>query len=342
MKKFLIPFALSLSVLFVIELTGIHNPVYYLSNNFYVQGYQATAQNKASNEIVIVNISDFSTDEIKDQIYILSQYNPSVIGIDYFSHKAISPDTEVVSFKNIVLPILIDSSKSTIQYSKNPFSNHAQYGFIKIYSSQLFEPFVEITKEKYPSFATKILQLHDSSRYTQLLKRGYEKEIINYSGNTTNFIYLGDLTKIKTLDALKEIKGKIVLVGYTGIDTINPTSSDNYDAHDTPKGKMFGVVMLANIIHTLMGNYITPVSVIVMVLLITLLAFLNTLIPCRLSKTKHKYWIIKTIQLFEIVIVFIISSYVIHHFNISLNYELMSFTVIIAPEITYWYTRKNS
>lgn len=329
------PLTLSLIVLFILELGDIRNPIFFLTNTYYIEGYQVTSQNKASDEIVIVNISDFSTEEIKDQIYILSKYNPAVIGVDYFSSEEIIFDSEPVNFKNTVLPILISPSDS-VQYSKNLFTEYAEYGSIRVYSPSIFEPFVEVDEKKYPSFPTKILQLYNQSSYKNLIKRGYKREVINYSGNIANFIYLGDLTEIKTLDVLKEVKGKIVLLGYTGIETTNPTTSDNYDSHDTPKGKMFGVVILANILHTLLGNYITPAPLFSMAVLIIALAFFNTLILNLLSKNKFQYLIIKMIQLAEIIIAFIVSSYLIHQFNISVDYELTSFTILIAPEIAYW------
>ncbi len=338
LKKILTPLSLSLTILLILELGDIRNPIFFLTNSYYIQGYQATSQNKISDEIVIVNISDFSTEEIKDQIYILSKYNPAVIGVDYFSSEEIIPDSELVAFKNIVLPILTDSLDS-IQYSKNLFTEYAEYGSVRIYSPVMFEPFIEIGEKKYPSFPTKIIQLYDQSRYKALLQRGHKREVINYSGNTSSFIYLGDLTKIKTLEVLKEIKGKIVLIGYTGIETSNPTISDNYDSHDTPKGEMFGVVILANILHTLLGNYITPAPVFLMVIIVIALALSNIILLNLLTKNKFQYWAIKLIQLVEIVIAFIVSSYLMHQFNVSLDYELTSFTILIAPEVAYWYKK---
>jgi hypothetical protein len=342
LKRLLTPVVLTLSVLFVLKLANVKNPIRQLTNAYYIKGYQATSENYATDEIVIVNISDFPTEYIKDQIYLLSKYNPSVIAVDYCVTDTTSIGSAIV-FKNTVLPIVMGPSDS-IFYSGNPFTNHADYGLTSVYSRSLFEPFTEIKKKTYPSLPTKILQLHDPHRYKKLLERNLEKEIINYSGNTSNFTYLGDLTNLTNLDVLKNIKGKIVLIGYTGVDDNVPTASDDYDSHPTPKGKMFGVILLANIMHTLLGNYIDPASTLVTTVSITFLAIINTYAMYLLFRVRFRYMIMKIIQLLELVGLFVISSFIIHQFGIALDNELMSFTIIIGPEIAYWYlhvTRKK-
>jgi hypothetical protein len=342
LKRLLTPVVLTCSVLLCLKLANVKNPIRQLTNAYYIKGYQATSENYATDEIVIVNISDFPTEYIKDQIYILSKYNPSVIAVDYCVTDTTSIGSAIV-FKNTILPIVTGPSDS-IFYSRNPFTNHAEYGLTSIYSRSFFSPFTEIKKKTYPSFPTKILQIHDPRRYKKLLERKLEKEIINYSGNTSNFTYLGDLTNLKNLDVLKDIKGKIVLIGYTGVDDNVPTASDSHDSHPTPKGKMFGVILIANIVHTLLGNYINPASKLVMTLLVTFLAIINTYTMYLLFRVRFPYVTMKIIQLLELVGLFVISSFVIHQFGIALDNELMSFTVIISPEIAYWYlylTRKN-
>jgi hypothetical protein len=146
-------------VLLALKLADIQNPIYYLTNDFYIESYQATSQDKTVNEIVIVNINDLSTDEIRSQFQILSRYNPSVIGIDYFIPDTTPIEPGIVLFKNTVLPFLIDTL-SSIQYTKNTFSNHAEFGSIEIYSSSFFEPFIDVHKKKYLNSTTHLVSIH--------------------------------------------------------------------------------------------------------------------------------------------------------------------------------------
>jgi len=336
-KPLLLSLCISTLILSILYWTEFHNPIYYFTNDFCIRGYQATSQGTPTRDIFIVNISDFSTKEINDQIYVLSQHNPAVIAVDYFTQDSLG--YELTPFKNLVLPI-IDSTNS-VEYSKNPFTTSAEYGFITVYSSQMFEPFIEISEKKYSSLPSKIIELYDDSLYRLLKERAFQKEIINYSGNISNFPYLGDLTGLKPLDILKEIEGKIVLLGYTGIETPYPTKSDSYDAHDTPKGKMFGVVLLANIVHTMMNNYVTQVPHSVTLSLILVLSLVNIAIAYFLSKRPFHYWLLKLTQVAQIVAAFILISFSLHRFNMYLDYELISFAVIVAPEISFWVFKRT-
>lgn len=344
LKKFLVPTILSTVTLFLLASSDIHNPVKWLTNDFYIEAYQATSKGlgQSNDKIAIVNISDFPPEVIKDQIHILSQYDPAVIGLDYFLPDSLNSGGQVVQFEDLVLPMAIDQNDSA-QYSLNCFSTNAHYGLTSIYSPSYFEPFLKSRGTEYPLLPTRIIQLYDSILFRKLLQREKEREIINYLGNTSSFLYLGDLASIQATDALKSIKNKIVLVGYTGIYSPYPSEADNYDAHLTPQGKMFGVVLLANIVHTLMDNQIDSLPPLHTALIIaSLIGLAVSVVHFFFLKVRYAYWLIKLFQIFLLVALFSCAAFMIHNFNRSIDYEIIAFSILITPEITYWWYKYSS
>jgi CHASE2 domain-containing sensor protein len=334
LKKLAVTFSLSLIVVVAIDLSNFENPVTYLTNDFYIKGYQYSRKLYTTDDkIVIVNIADFPTDIIKDQIDILSKYNPAVIGVDYFV-----PDTakcsQLINYENLVLPIIV--AEDSAQVSKNCFTKRASYGHVGVLSSSFFQPFLTIDGERYASLPTQVIQAYDSTLYNKLLKRKNDKEIINYLGNIQNFTYLGDLTNLPSIEVLATVRNKIVLIGYTGIEAPRPTEKDTYDAYSTPQGKMFGVVLLANILHTALSNYIDPLSQTWSLTILFIVVFLNTLSVRHFTKITRGYLIIKVVQIVQVVLLFVLVSFVIHRFQISVDYESFVFSVIVAPEIAFW------
>lgn len=335
-RKVLLPLLLGLLIIGIKNILHLEMPFYYLSNDFYIQGYQATKdEEKQDTSIFIVNIRDFPTDVIKDQIEILSLYNPAVIAVDYFTEERMSKnDTSKILFDNLVLPIIKQNDR--IKKPVNPFSESAHYGYSTIYSATYFEPFSEINNESIPCIGTKIIELFDSSLYSQLKKRNIDKEIINYSGNIYQFKYLGDLTKTSP-KVLKNIAGNIVLVGYTGIDSPFPSDINCNDTHGTPRSLMYGVVMIANMVYTLKNHYISPFNKVLSFFIVIVLAIFNVLFPIFVLQYKASYIIIKIIQCLQYVILFTAASLVIYIFSISIDFESMALIMILVPELTFWY-----
>lgn len=149
-------------------------------------------------------------------------------------------------------------------------------------------------------------------------------------------MYLGDLTKIQSTEILEDIKGKVVLVGYTGINDPFPTEQDLFDAHSTPLGKMFGVGILANILHTLMGNMICDVPLFLMVLILFMLVLIGAWsVVFAVNRVRYSYWCIKAFQLLTVVLLFILASVLIHH-AVLLDFELLVNALILLPEAAYW------
>lgn len=334
-KKIFAQVLASLILLILLKLCSVHNSIRFLTNDFYIQAFQISKNiQEINNEIAIVNIKDFPLEAIRDQIEILTLYEPKVIGIDYFPDKNEGENPEPIGFKNIIQPTLIDDN--SIEYSISYFSDSCYYGYANVLSTSRFEPFLKVNGHQYPSFPTKIIELFDSSLYRLLLNRKQSSEIINYQGNAYQFLYLNDLSTFNP-DLLEKIKDKIVLVGYTGLTAPIPEDLKDQDTHLTPIGEMYGVVLLANILNTLMNHYITPVDNLWLCLIAIILTVGVVLISNYIyTKTKFGYLYIKLFQILTVFTCFIGASISIHKLEISIDYELLCFAVLIAGELSYW------
>ena len=341
MKKSTIILLTTLVILIIIKTLKIQNPINILTNEYLIIGYQATKECKADTNIAIVNIRDFPTDVIRDQIEILSLYEPAVIVVDYFPEDCFFSDsTTLVNFSNMILPSDVESGK--VQKSINCYSNSAYYGFINFYSTSFFEPLLDVNGSTHQFVGVKALELFDQIQYQKVIDRGTDKEIINYTGNYNRFLFLGDLLNTQPAD-LEVVKGKIVLLGYTGLDSIPmPNSLSDYDVHETPLGLMYGVVIIANAIHTLRGDMITPIAIFWNILIILALIAICIAIPFGLLKITFSYPLIKAFQVITIALLFIQASYVLHRFNSLIDVEAFYWAILLAPELTYWAFKNNS
>lgn len=337
LNDFKFSFLLTFSLVIIAKQIEFENPVYYMTNDFVVQVYQATNADLmiGNQEIVIVNISDSSEEMIRDLVEILSHYDPSVIAVDYFTADTIHRSEPGALDEHVVLPIVLDPD--SIAYSLNPFTKNASYGAVSVFSSLYFQPFIEYKGRTVPFMAVKILELHDSITYKRVADLGTEKRVINYIGNVTSFMYLGDLTQLQSVRFLEEIEGKVVLIGFTGTQGPFPTEDDAYDAHSTPLGKMYGVGILANILHTLMGNmiYDVPLSVVFAGMLVLILMN-KVFVEFSVKKVRYVYLLIKVFQLITIVSLFILASVLIRRASILLDFEMLVNVVILFPEAAYW------
>ncbi len=312
---------------------GILNPYYYLSNEFLIKGYQATHLGRGNREIMLVNTKDFPSSIIKDQIEILSYYDPAVIGVDFFP----DPDSisqEKVKFEKVVLPIKI--YEDSVSFAPNVFTDSAHYGFINIDSYFRFTCHAQRKTDTYYSFPAKIIQLYDSNLFKKNVNICRD-DIINYAGNTYGFTYLGDLSMASPA-LLNGIKGKIVLMGYLGEGEYpEPDNLDEIDSHKTPHAMMYGVVFWANVIHTLLGHQINQQNLLSTILIFTLIV-VSSLGICRtLVKMRFGYFILKSLQLTLIVVFFIIASFVLHKAQMLIDYEIATASIIIVPEFVFWF-----
>lgn len=171
--------------------------------------------------IVLVNIGP-SRRDIAQQIRIISQYKPKVIGIDsFFDCEGRLYDTlncpqlldtlgnlmlsdAIQSAGNVVLVSRLLQSDSlfkaqavdvydSIEMSDPMFSNYAQNAFANLVTGATYQEDIKICKSFMPkinvngtdelAFSVRMAMMYDSVKAIRFLERGKEEELINFRGN---------------------------------------------------------------------------------------------------------------------------------------------------------------
>lgn len=172
--------------------------------------------------IVLVNIGSLSRRELAQQIQIISQFHPKVIGIDgFFNCEGGLRDTvncpqlldtlgnlmlgsAIQQAGNVVLVSRLLQSDSlyragdidvydSIEFSDPLFSSNAHNAFANLASGATYQEDVKICKSFIPkmnvngkeqlAFAVEMAMLYDSAKTKKFLARNKYEEIINFRGN---------------------------------------------------------------------------------------------------------------------------------------------------------------
>ncbi len=172
--------------------------------------------------IVLVNIGNIPRAAIAEQIRIISQYKPKVIGIDgYFNCEGGLRDTmncpqlldtlgnlllsnAIREAGNVVLVSKLHQSNSlyqsgtvdvydSLEFSDPIFQNFSHSGYANLVTGadyqegvkicRSFIPRIKLKKKDKLAFAVEIAMLYDSVKTKKLIERNKEEELINYRGN---------------------------------------------------------------------------------------------------------------------------------------------------------------
>ncbi|MBX2967351.1 MAG: CHASE2 domain-containing protein [Cyclobacteriaceae bacterium] len=177
--------------------------------------------------IVVINIGELSRREIAQQIMIISQYKPKVIGIDtYFNCRGLPRDTvycpplkdtlgnlmlghAIREAGNVVLVSKLFQTKElakknvedeydSLEHSDPIFVEGASaQGFANLPTDAAFQddvktcryfiPKMDVNGEEHLAFSVKMAMLYDSVKTKEFLARDNFSEIINYHGNIADF-----------------------------------------------------------------------------------------------------------------------------------------------------------
>jgi len=173
--------------------------------------------------IVIVNIGDLPRRDLAQQINIIRQFKPKVIGIDsYFNCEGRLRDSvncpalldtlgnllledAIKQAGNVVLVSkLMQKTKTSLdkelidvydsmEFSDLAFSLYAKHGYANLVTDAVYQedvkqcrsfvPKYEVGDDEQLAFAVQMAMMYDSSKTKKFLKRNKEEEIINYKGN---------------------------------------------------------------------------------------------------------------------------------------------------------------
>lgn len=226
-----------------------------------------------SGPLVLVNVENRNREEIAFLIQRLEEGKPKVLGLDIiFSDKKDSASDELLKqtfagYNNIIFPHIASFDSSVTERKNNEYFQTPSNSFVNLIGE---DPKFSTIRYYYPvyndqpAFTTAVLQMYDSSKAAELLKKGQKKTEIRYFGNLQNFAYHNfDEVMNPSFDP-GILKDKIVLLGYMGtagspglldedrfFTPLNPTLSGR--SHPD----MYGNVLNANILRmTLSKDYI--------------------------------------------------------------------------------------
>lgn len=323
-------------------------------------------------KIVLVNIGKLGRREIAQQLNILNKYEPQVVGIDarFFPIPEDSPAYDPVgSFlleqafkntKNIVIgselnqPNVKTQTWDTLIMPQKEFLPYVSTGYVNIGNTEpedfpfwgSIPPKEKLTSKKEAlCFAVEVMKHYNPAAAKEFLNRNNDEEIIYFKGNIEKYTKLEINQVLEEKFAPELIKGKIVLLGYMG------SGYDDYffdeDKFYTPLNKnplgrgapdMFGVVVHANIMSMMLDkNYINKMPQAFSILLAVLICYLNMrMFMAIIYNPKLGVWynaISKIIQLFEAIIVYMISLFLFDQYHYQSDLTLSLFVVILSGDL---------
>lgn len=326
---------------------------------------------RVDRNVVLVNIGALSRREIAQELQIINQFDPAVIGIDsYFwnlkedSLGDILLNRALSKIKNLVMVSELKYNPKTDDYDSlrvsNSFFNLGYVGFANLETNAItqyrfkvcrsFLPKKEIHKKEEVAFSVKLCQLFDERKANKLLERNNGYEIINYRGNVMDFgqtKFGGRYTALDVSDVFQKkftpnlIKGKIVLFGYLGDDFDDRSWEDKfytplnvkYAGRSNPD--MFGVVIHANIISMILTqDYIGKQGQFSSIVTALVICFLTVLFFTVIYRRLPKWYdgLTKTIQLVELLLLLTINVFIFHWFNYKMSLTLVTIMVALAGD----------
>jgi CHASE2 domain-containing protein len=309
--------------------------------------------------IVLVNIGNLNRKGIANQLEIINQYNPKVVGVDAFFRKSKGeamdiPLQEVMSeIDNLVIvnKLRYNPDKKifdSIETSHPMFLDYAEQSFANLITSEdefrtvrTFTPKQKVNDKNEIFFALKIAQHYDKEKVDKFLARNNEVETINFKRNQDKYLTLDACEIFEKQDELDFLDDKIVLLGFMGpsfdrkvTEDIFYTSMNEYYFGKTYPD-MYGVVVHANIISMVLEqDFVYTISDNVVLILSILLVFLN-MIFFKLIEDKYPEWYEPAnfgIVLFEIVGVIFLLINLLLHYNIEINFrEVTLFGILFSP-----------
>jgi CHASE2 domain-containing sensor protein len=218
-------FLWGVSKITTLELFNAFDPISQALSDFELTDYAFSNLREdplVDERIVLVNIGNLSRGEIAQQLRIISQYKPRVIGIDgFFNCEGGLRDTvncpqlldtlgnlmlsdAIQEAGNVVLVSKLLQSDSliragivdeydSVEYSDPMFQDHAEYGYASLVTGARYQEDVKICRSFFPkidlhgrdayAFSVKMAMMFDSVKTKKFLAREKAEEIINYRGN---------------------------------------------------------------------------------------------------------------------------------------------------------------
>ena len=326
----------------------------------------------ADESIVLVNIGNLNRAGIAQQLKIIAQYKPRVIGLDILldtesdheqdsileaalrgtpntilAHKLLyNPDTD--QFDSSLMPIPRFRTTSELAYV-NLITGASHQDELKVCRS--FTPSETLADTTALAFSVKLASFADPDKTEKFLARAKQEELINYRGNVFDFGATQYGTRYFALDVgdvLNEnfmgdiITDKIVIFCFMGAYLGDRLTIE--DKFFTPLNRnfvgkadhdMFGGVIHANIVSMILQqDYLDEMGSGWAKFWALLIGFLNILLFTWIYKALPNWYdgITKVFQLFEVLLLVTLMIFILHWFNYKVNFSYTIILVLIAGD----------
>ncbi|MEQ9379052.1 MAG: CHASE2 domain-containing protein [Imperialibacter sp.] len=335
--------------------------------------------------IVLVNLGRVNRADIGYMIDIVNQYEPKVIGLDtYFrTHKDSAIDATMESafsrVDNLVIgSILQNFNEEKMEFdslgkSLPRFTQYAETGFVNFITDAQTQEELKMTREFTPkemvagqqelAFAVKLAQYLEPEKVDRLLKRGNERETINYRGNVMDFGASVYGTMFFALDVNQVfdqnfdpslIKDKIVIFCFLGEylgdrltieDKYYSPINSQFAGRSYPD--MFGGVVHANIVAMILNeDYIDAMDDTTGAIIGVLLCLINVAAFSYIYRVYSKWYdgATKLIQLIEVLGISFMNVWVLDKFNYKPELTIGMVAIALAGDSleVYYSVVKNS
>lgn len=333
---------------------------------------QLKPEHPIDTNVVLVNIGTLNRAQVATQINILNKYQPKVIGIDsyFYRLKEGLGDTllaEALSeVENLVMLTKLIENEETGSYdslakSHPIFLTNAHTAYANLDTDAEHQDDYKAVRRFPPkwymedhielAYSAKMAQIYRPEAGEKLLKRKHVFEEINFKGNMINPNHHMEVPEvfraIDIRDLFEEnfdpswIRGKIVIMGYLGIDLTDTDWDDKFYTPLNPvfAGKvepdMYGAVVHANAVAMILDdNYIDTFPDWVEYLLAVILCYVNvfffTIIYMRLDAWYDG--LTKVIQLIQAALLLIFIVWLFWQFQFKLNLTIGIIAVLLAGD----------
>jgi CHASE2 domain-containing sensor protein len=271
--SFLLAFLLPLFVLVLLLLVqeGFYEDLSY--SRFLDLGYQSRGLRAANNNIVLINIEQLpvSRARLAAGVEIVKQCLPRAIGLDIVldsTHQS-TEDTLLSNSLRGSVPMVVacELDADTVVPPNRLFQHeNVSQGYSQLMVGRdgvvrRFQPSRDVRGCQYPAFAVQIARMAGSVAGIESLSG--KDYLINYAGDEQSFntIRLTEILHQDQENVRALLKGKMIVFGYFADDSTRyPIFTD---LHTTPlssnlirfpQGRMYGSVIHANILDTVVGN----------------------------------------------------------------------------------------
>lgn len=269
--------------------------------------------------ITLINMADYPMDTIRNWVDRILKLSPKVLAIDDYSESAYQNRTNTGT---IILPVITEDGEQ-FQFSENNFTTNQKHGVAAVGGYFRMQNYFRSGSVNLPSFAVQIIKEYDPLTYASVIEK--DDALYNYLSRTgfriIDFPFLYDDSLLA-----QWVKNKIVIIGYMGLNSHHiPGIFEHVDVHKTPVGKIFGPVVIANQIHTLMVDPITEVPNMVVVL-ISVIIFLSSVL--LILKVRFRNPIVALVGLnitliFFLGLITLISLLILDSWSVFLSIEII-------------------